>query len=29
VLVVFPFATKLVHTFAQALASMAPWTIVV
>lgn len=29
VLVVFPFATKLVPTFAQALAPMAPWTIVV
>ncbi len=29
VLVVFPFAAKLVPTFAQALAPMAPWAIVV
>ena len=29
VLAVFPFAAKLVPTFAQALAPMAPWAMVV
>ncbi|HEX2685555.1 MAG TPA: hypothetical protein VHN14_03010 [Kofleriaceae bacterium] len=29
VLAVFPFAAKLVPTFTQALASMAPWAMVV